>query len=89
MSPTFVIIGGNLAGASAAATLRQVGFDGDVILIGAERVPPYERPPLSKQYLHREIQFEKALVRPPVFYKQNHIGYCSVSARRAFSRSIG
>ena len=89
MSPTFVIIGGSLTGASAAATLRQVGFDGDVILIGAEQDLPYERPPLSKQYLRREIPFEKALVRPAVFYNRIASSYCSVSARRAFSRSIG
>lgn len=73
MSQKFVIIGASLAGASAAATLRQAGFDGDVILIGAEQHLPYERPPLSKQYLRAEIPFEKALVRPAVFYEQNRI----------------
>jgi 3-phenylpropionate/trans-cinnamate dioxygenase ferredoxin reductase subunit len=73
LSQKFVIIGASLAGASAAATLRQAGFDGDVILIGAEQHLPYERPPLSKQYLRAEIPFEKALVRPAVFYEQNRI----------------
>jgi 3-phenylpropionate/trans-cinnamate dioxygenase ferredoxin reductase subunit len=70
---TFVIIGGSLAGASAAATLRQDGFDGDVILIGEEPHPPYERPSLSKQYLRGELPFEKALVRPSGFYGENRI----------------
>jgi 3-phenylpropionate/trans-cinnamate dioxygenase ferredoxin reductase component len=73
MSPVFVIIGASLAGGVAAATLRQDGFDGEVILIGAEPKPPYERPPLSKQYLRGEAPFEKALVRPAAFYDQNRI----------------
>ena len=73
MRPTFVIVGASLAGASAAATLRQEGVDGDVVLIGAESQYPYERPPLSKQYLRGEMPFEKALVRPITFYEQNHI----------------
>jgi 3-phenylpropionate/trans-cinnamate dioxygenase ferredoxin reductase component len=73
MRPTFVIVGASLAGASAAATLRQDGFDGDVILIGAEPQPPYERPPLSKQYLRGETPFEKALVHPPGYYERHRI----------------
>jgi len=70
---TFVILGASLAGSAAAATLRQEGFDGDVMLVGAERHLPYERPPLSKQYLRGEMTFEKALVRPPGFYADNKI----------------
>lgn len=73
MAPTFVIVGASLAGGTAAATLRQDGFDGDVILIGSEPHPPYERPPLSKQYLRGEVPFEKALVRPSGFYEANAI----------------
>jgi 3-phenylpropionate/trans-cinnamate dioxygenase ferredoxin reductase subunit len=73
MPPTFVIIGASLAGGTAAATLRQDGFDGDVILIGAEPHAPYERPPLSKQYLRGETPFEKAFVQPAGFYAQNRI----------------
>lgn len=73
MPPAFVIIGASLTGGVAAATLRQDGFDGDVILIGAEAQPPYERPPLSKQYLRGEAPFEKALVRPAGFYEHNRI----------------
>jgi 3-phenylpropionate/trans-cinnamate dioxygenase ferredoxin reductase component len=48
---TFVIVGGGLAGAKAAQTLRDEGFDGRVVLLGDEDVAPYERPPLSKDYL--------------------------------------
>ena len=51
---TFVIVGGGLAGASAAATLRADGFDGRVVLVGAEQEEPYHRPPLSKEYLRGE-----------------------------------
>jgi 3-phenylpropionate/trans-cinnamate dioxygenase ferredoxin reductase component len=73
MSETFVIVGASLAGGGAAATLRQEGFDGRVILIGAEPQPPYERPPLSKEYLRGESSFEQALVQPPDFYGENGI----------------
>ena len=50
----FVIVGAGLAGAKAAETLRAEGFDGRVVLIGDEPEPPYERPPLSKEYLRGE-----------------------------------
>lgn len=73
MPSSFVVVGGSLAGATAAATLRQDGFDGDITLIGAEPHPPYERPPLSKQYLRGEAPFEKALVRPATFYGEHRI----------------
>ena len=46
---TFVVVGAGLAGAKAAETLRADGFDGRVVLVGAEHELPYERPPLSKQ----------------------------------------
>ena len=48
---TFAIVGASLAGARAAETLRQAGFDGRVLLLSAERERPYERPPLSKEYV--------------------------------------
>jgi 3-phenylpropionate/trans-cinnamate dioxygenase ferredoxin reductase component len=73
MSETFVIVGAGLAGGGAAATLRREGFAGRVILIGAEPQPPYERPPLSKEYLRGEFSFEGALVQPPDFYDENYI----------------
>lgn len=73
MPETFVIVGAGLAGGGAAATLRQEGFEGRVILIGAEPQPPYERPPLSKEYLRDELSFESALVRPPGFYDEGGI----------------
>src|SRR5918993_5192651 len=78
MPPTVVIVGASLAGASAAATLRQEGFDGNVMLVGAEPQLPYKRPALSKQYLRGETPFEKMLVRPAAFYEQNRIETLSV-----------
>ena len=69
---TFVIVGANLAGGAAASTLRQEGFDGRVVMIGAEAHPPYERPPLSKQYLRGE-QTENAYLRQPPWYEENQV----------------
>ena len=73
MAHRHVILGASLAGATAAITLREEGADGDVILIGAEPQPPYERPPLSKAYLRSEVPFDKALVRPAAFYAEHGI----------------
>ena len=73
MPETMVIVGASLAGGSAAVTLRQEGFEGRVLLIGAEPQPPYERPPLSKEYLRSESSFEDALVQAPDFYEENGI----------------
>jgi 3-phenylpropionate/trans-cinnamate dioxygenase ferredoxin reductase subunit len=61
---SIAIIGANLAGGRAAQALRSEGFDGHIILIGAEPYPPYERPPLSKQVLLREYQPERAYLMP-------------------------
>ncbi len=51
MSHTIVIAGASITGARAAETLRADGFDGRIVLVGAEPEPPYERPPLSKGFL--------------------------------------
>ena len=70
---TFVIAGGGLAGAKAAEGLREEGFDGRIVLIGAESELPYERPPLSKDYLRGEAERASALVHPGDFYEENGI----------------
>jgi 3-phenylpropionate/trans-cinnamate dioxygenase ferredoxin reductase subunit len=70
---TFVIVGASLAGAKAAAELREAGFDGQIVLIGAEPERPYERPPLSKNYLRGESEREKAFVHPDAFYPEHAI----------------
>ncbi len=61
---TFVIVGAGLAGAKAAEALRKEGFDGRVVLIGDEAERPYERPPLSKDYLMGRSEKEKVYVHP-------------------------
>jgi 3-phenylpropionate/trans-cinnamate dioxygenase ferredoxin reductase component len=70
---TFVIVGASLAGAKAAQTLREEGFDGRLVLIGAEPERPYERPPLTKDYLRSESPREKAYVHPETFYREQDI----------------
>ncbi|MBW5424884.1 NAD(P)/FAD-dependent oxidoreductase [Streptomyces sp. BG9H] len=67
---TFVIVGGGLAGAKAAETLRSEGFTGRVILVGDERDHPYERPPLSKGYLLGKEQRDSVFVHEPGWYAQ-------------------
>jgi 3-phenylpropionate/trans-cinnamate dioxygenase ferredoxin reductase subunit len=73
MATAYVIVGASLAGATAALTLREEDPTASVTLIGAEREPPYERPPLSKAYLRGEVPFDKALVRPAAFYAEHAI----------------
>ena len=68
-----VIAGASLAGATAAFTLRQVGFDGDIVLIGAESQPPYERPALSKGYLAGDVSFDRLLIRSADAYDEHRI----------------
>ena len=63
-----VIIGGGLAGGNAAATLREEGFPGPVVLIGAEPGVPFGRPPLSKTYLRSEEELDGWYVRPAGWY---------------------
>ena len=70
---TFVIVGASLTGATAAATLRDEGFDGRVVLVGAEPVPPYERPPLSKEFLRGEQPFEEQYVRDEAWYADQDV----------------
>src|SRR5262249_19794241 len=68
-----VIVGASLAGARAAAVLREKGWSGDGVLIGAERQLPYNRPPLSKGYLRGADRFEDQLVNNAAFYQEHHI----------------
>jgi len=69
---TFVVAGASLAGAKAAETLREEGFDGRVVLIGDEPERPYERPPLSKEYLRGEAD-SKPYVHDASFYAEHDI----------------
>ena len=68
-----VIVGAGHAGAQACVVLRQAGFAGTVTMIGREPEPPYERPPLSKEYFAREKTFDRLYIRPPQFWADKAI----------------
>jgi 3-phenylpropionate/trans-cinnamate dioxygenase ferredoxin reductase subunit len=68
-----IVVGGGHAGANAALSLRQHGFAGGVTIVGREHEPPYERPPLSKEYLAREKAFERLYIRPPQLWAEKDI----------------
>ncbi|SMD23379.1 3-phenylpropionate/trans-cinnamate dioxygenase ferredoxin reductase subunit [Kibdelosporangium aridum] len=70
---TFVIVGGGLAGAKAAEALRDQGFDGDIVLVTEEQDRPYERPPLSKDYLQGKAERDSAFVHGPNWYDENNV----------------
>jgi 3-phenylpropionate/trans-cinnamate dioxygenase ferredoxin reductase subunit len=68
-----VVIGAGQAGAACVAKLRSAGYTGQLTLVGAEPVPPYQRPPLSKGYLLGEVSRERLFLRPESFYAQERI----------------
>ena len=70
---TFVIVGGGLAGAKAAEALREKGFDGKVELFGDEEYLPYERPPLSKDFLAGKKSLSDFTVHDSEWYRNNDI----------------
>ena len=72
--PSYVIAGASLAGAKAAETLRDEGFDGDIVLIGSESERPYERPPLSKGYLLGSDQRDSVYVHAAGWYDEHNVG---------------
>jgi 3-phenylpropionate/trans-cinnamate dioxygenase ferredoxin reductase subunit len=72
-SRTFVIVGGGLGGAKAAEALRERGFDGKVVLIAEEEHLPYERPPLSKDFLAGKKKLSDFTVHDSDWYRQNKI----------------
>jgi 3-phenylpropionate/trans-cinnamate dioxygenase ferredoxin reductase component len=73
VSDTFVIVGAGLAGAKAAEALRNQGFDGRLILLGAEHHAPYERPPLSKDYLQGKTPREKVFAHAHHWYAEHDV----------------
>jgi 3-phenylpropionate/trans-cinnamate dioxygenase ferredoxin reductase subunit len=70
---TFAVVGAGLAGAKAAEALRTEGFDGRIVLLGAEPHRPYERPPLSKGYLQGSSERDTVYVHPPEWYTEHQI----------------
>ncbi|MFN8159729.1 MAG: FAD-dependent oxidoreductase [Solirubrobacterales bacterium] len=69
----FLLVGGGMASAHCAAELRRRGADGRILLVGREPEPPYERPPLSKEYLRGESERSDAYVHEPGWYEQNDV----------------
>jgi 3-phenylpropionate/trans-cinnamate dioxygenase ferredoxin reductase subunit len=72
-TPTYVIVGAGLVGAKAAEALREQGFDGSVVLVGAERHRPYERPPLSKDCLNGKADLDSVFVHDEGWYAQHDV----------------
>ena len=71
-----VVIGAGHGGAAVVACLRQYGYDGDITLIGAESLAPYQRPPLSKAWLNGQLDQDALLLRPESFYATQNIRLC-------------
>ena len=65
-----VIVGSSLAGLRAAESLRSAGFAGEIVMIGRELHPPYDRPPLSKKVLDGEWEFDRIVLRQPEAFAQ-------------------
>src|SRR5215831_11528950 len=70
---TYVIVGASLTGAKAAETLREEGFDGNIVLLGEENERPYERPPLSKGYLLGKDDRSSIFVHEEGWYAENGV----------------
>ncbi|HEY3261312.1 MAG TPA: FAD-dependent oxidoreductase [Pseudonocardiaceae bacterium] len=82
----FVIVGGGLAGAKAAEALRDHGYQGDLVLIGEERHRPYERPPLSKDYLAGKADRDSVFVHPADWYPEHGVDLRLGAAATAIDR---
>lgn len=83
---TFAIVGAGLAGAKAAEALRTEGFDGRIVLLGAEPHRPYERPPLSKGYLHGSAERDSVFVHPQGWYAEHQVDLRANTAVTAIDR---
>ncbi|SFT73892.1 3-phenylpropionate/trans-cinnamate dioxygenase ferredoxin reductase subunit [Pseudovibrio denitrificans] len=68
-----VVVGAGQAGVQAAQTLRQKGYEGELVMLGNEPQPPYQRPPLSKKFLSGEVEPDALFIRPEAFYEMNNI----------------
>jgi 3-phenylpropionate/trans-cinnamate dioxygenase ferredoxin reductase component len=84
---TFVIVGAGLAGAKAAEALRERGFDGRVVLVGDEQYRPYERPPLSKDFLLGKSGLDAAYVHDEAWYDANDVDLTLGTAATSVDRS--
>jgi transaldolase len=84
---TFVIVGAGLAGAKAAEALRDQGFNGRIVLLGDEPHRPYERPPLSKDYLIGKLEREQVFVHPAAWYGEHDVDLRTGQAVTAIDRA--
>lgn len=73
MAETVVVVGAGHAGGHAVSTLRSIGFGGAIVLIGDEPYLPYERPPMSKQFLAGELEQERTYLKPEPYYREKDI----------------
>ncbi|TPW28242.1 pyridine nucleotide-disulfide oxidoreductase [Martelella alba] len=75
MTDPIIIVGAGQAGMKAAETLRREGYDGEIILAGAEGLRPYQRPPLSKAYLKGELAEERLFLKPEDYFEKEAISF--------------
>jgi 3-phenylpropionate/trans-cinnamate dioxygenase ferredoxin reductase component len=87
MAERVVIIGAGQAGAQAAISLRQLGFDGRITLLGDERFPPYQRPPLSKKLMTGEMDVERTYIRSAAYYAKSGVDLLLGVSARAIDRA--
>ena len=88
-SGTFVFAGGGLAGAKTAEALREQGFDGRIVLAAEEDIRPYERPPLSKDYLQGKASREEMFVHSPDWYDASAVELLLRTAVTGIDRGPG
>jgi len=86
--PVVAIVGAGQAGFQAAASLRDAGYSGRVVLIGQEPVPPYQRPPLSKSYLSGQSGVDDLWLRPPEFYEKQQLDLVYGDPVKAIDRGL-
>ena len=86
MSETFVIVGASHAAAMLAPSLRQQGWQGRIIVVGAEASIPYHRPPLSKDYLAGAKSLEEILIRPAKVYEKSEVEFILETSVEAIDR---
>ncbi|MEM6973938.1 MAG: FAD-dependent oxidoreductase [Pseudomonadota bacterium] len=89
MAERIVIIGGGQAALSAAETLRKGGHAGGLDIVSAERIAPYQRPPLSKKYLSREMSLERLKLKPDSFYAEHDITLHLSTEAHSIDRAAG
>lgn len=89
MPDTFVVVGAGQCAGQAVMTLRDKGFEGRIVLIGEEPWVPYQRPPLSKQFLSGEQPLERMFLKPPKFYDENNVDLMLETRAEGFDRQEG